>query len=38
MWPAIAMDAQGGFAITWTSFGQGTDQPYDGNIYVKKFW
>ena len=38
--PAIAIDADGSFIVTWTSFGQdpdGSDTLYDGNIYGKLF-
>ncbi|NLE36993.1 MAG: S1 family peptidase, partial [Pirellulaceae bacterium] len=35
--PSIAMDASGSFVISWTSFGQDGDAPYQSNIYAKQF-
>jgi len=36
-YPAIAMTVTGEFTITWTSWGQGADSPYQTNIYAKNF-
>ena len=37
MFPAIAMDASGAFVISWTSYGQGGDAPYESNVYAKQY-
>ena len=37
MWPAIAMNASGAFVITWTSYGQDGDAPYQSNVYAKTY-
>ncbi|MCL2117526.1 MAG: trypsin-like serine protease [Planctomycetaceae bacterium] len=36
-YPSIAMTQTGEFIITWTSWGQGADSPYETNIYAKNF-
>ena len=38
MYPSIAMDADGAFVISWTSYGQDGDLPYESNIYAKQFF
>ncbi len=35
--PAIAMDSEGNFVISWTSFGQDGDGAFESNIYAKKY-
>ncbi len=37
MFPDIAMDADGDFAITWTSSGQDGDAATESNVYAKQF-
>ena len=37
VWPSIAMDADGRFVISWTSFGQDGDAPQHSNVYAKQF-
>ena len=37
MFPSIAMDSEGSFVISWTSFGQDGDAAYESNIYAKQF-
>ena len=37
MYPSIAMDANGEFVISWTSYGQDGENIDDGNIYAKSF-
>ncbi|MBN1911068.1 MAG: trypsin-like serine protease [Pirellulales bacterium] len=37
VFPSIAMDTDGGFVISWTSFGQDGDAPYESNIYAKQY-
>ncbi|MDR1384947.1 MAG: S1 family peptidase [Planctomycetaceae bacterium] len=36
-YPSIDMAQDGSFIITWTSWGQGNDRPYETNIYAKNF-
>jgi hypothetical protein len=36
-YPSIDMAQDGSFIITWTSWGQGNDRPYESNIYAKNF-
>lgn len=35
--PAIDMDSDGNFVVSWTAWGQGADNNYETNIYAKKF-
>ena len=35
--PSISMSETGVFVVTWTSFGQGGDAVFDGNIYAKRY-
>ncbi|MHB1033894.1 MAG: trypsin-like serine protease [Pirellulales bacterium] len=35
--PVVAMDAAGDFVITWTSYGQNGDGPYEANVFAKRF-
>ena len=37
LYPSIAMAADGTFVVTWTSYGQGSDQAFETNVYAKKF-
>jgi len=37
MWPSLDMSTNGNFVISWTSFGQGDDLPYESDIYAKRF-
>jgi len=36
-YPSIAIASTGEVIITWTSWGQGNDNPYESNIYAKNF-
>ena len=35
--PTIAMDSNGSFVITWTSYGQDGDPAWESNIYARQF-
>ena len=35
--PAVAASSQGGYIVTWTSYGQDDDSLWDSNIYGKQF-
>ena len=35
--PDVAMDAQGNFIVTWTSYGQDGDNAIQSNVYAKRF-
>ncbi|MBN2217026.1 MAG: trypsin-like serine protease [Pirellulales bacterium] len=37
LFPSVAMDRDGEFVVTWTSFGQDGDAAYESNIYAKTF-
>jgi len=37
LFASVAMDAAGNAVVTWTSFGQDGDLPYQSNIYAKRF-
>ncbi|MBN2021737.1 MAG: trypsin-like serine protease [Pirellulales bacterium] len=37
LFASAAMDAQGNYIISWTSFGQDGDAPNESNIYAKRF-
>ncbi len=37
VYPNVAMDSDGSFVVTWTSFGQDGDAPNESNIYAKQF-
>jgi hypothetical protein len=36
-YPALAIATSGEVIITWTSWGQGADSPYETNVYAKNF-